>query len=205
MESPRPSNSNATVVAHVQVQDEGHASGDDYPLLLRNVPNEVLSYIFILCSCRGSVIIPYNQASVPCQILLSQVCSKWRQVALSTSTLWSNIEMFDDNISIKDYERYLSLYRAWINRAGTHPLTVTIDLSSHYYFDEQELFQDFVLPFQFKRLNISVMYETLPQLSDFPTLNVEEFGISLDAVHRIENFAVPPFMNRTRSICLRGR
>jgi hypothetical protein len=201
MESPQPSNS---IVTHVQVQDEGHASGDDYPSLLRNIPNEVLSDIFSLCSCSRSVPLPYDQDDVPYQIIVSQVCSKWRQVALSTSALWSNIEMFQEDI-IKDYKRYLSLYRAWIDRAGTHPLTVTIDLSGNYDFEEQALFQDFVLPFQFKRLNISLFYEDLPQLSDFPTLNVEEFGISLHAVYRIENFAVPPFMNRTRSICLRGR
>ena len=203
MGSPQPSNSNATVVAHVQVQDEGRASGDDDPSLLRNVPNEVLSYIFILYSSSGSVPLPYSQTNVPCQILLSQVCAKWHQVALSTSALWSNIGLFDAKI-IRDYERCLSLYRTWIDRAGTHPLTVTIDLSN-YDFNHQGLFQDFVLPFQFKRLNIRAMYKDLPRLSDIPISNVEEFGIFLDAVHRIENFAMLPFMNRTRSIRLRGR
>ena len=182
MESPQPSSSNASAVAHVQV-DEGHASGGDDPSLLRNVPNEVLSYIFVLCSCSDSVMLPYLQFSLPCQVILSQVCSKWRQVALSTGELWSNIIIVFNEYVIKGYERYLCIYRAWIDRACAQPLTLTIDLSDGSS-NEQVVFQDFVLPFEFKKLDIIMWYENLPPLSNLPTLKVEEFAISLHA-HQI--------------------
>jgi hypothetical protein len=42
---------NDAKVTHNQVNEGHSASGVGYPLLLRNVPNEVLSYIFVLCSC----------------------------------------------------------------------------------------------------------------------------------------------------------
>ena len=199
MESPQPF-SDAKVTRN-QVK-EGHASDVGYPSLLRNVPNEVLSHIFVLFSC-DSVLLSYTQADdVPRQVVISQVCSKWRQVALSIGGLWSNIRTFDEDI-IEHYVHYLSLYQAWIGRAGAHPLTITIDLASNR-LDEEVIFQDFVLPFQIKRLDITVMCENLVRLSKFPTLNVEEFAISLVAVGstEIENFAAPPFMNRTRSISL---
>lgn len=164
--------------------------------------NEVLSYTFVLCSCNDSVLLPYDQDNVPCQIILSQVCSKWRQVALSTGALWSNVRICGED-DTQDYEHGLFLYRAWIDRAGAHLLTVTIDFSDDR-LDLQGVFQDFVLPFQFKKLSIIARYRNLPRLSSLPTLDVEEFAISLLAVHRIENFAAPPFMNKQRSICLRG-
>ena len=183
MESPQPSS-------------DGHTSGVGYPSLLRNVPYEVLSHIFVLCSCSGPVLLPYQQANVPFQVILSQVCSKWRQVALSTGALWGNILIFID--IVEDAHR-LFLYRTWIDRAGAHPLNITIYLGDG---GAEGAFQDFVLPFQIKMLDITLMYEKLPQLSDLPILNVEEFAISFYVIRKMENFAAPPFMNRTRSICL---
>lgn len=198
MQSPQPLSD--AKVTHTQIND-GHAKGVGYPPLLKNVPNEVLSYIFVLCS-YDSVRLPYKQANIPCQIVLSRVCSKWRQVALSTGALWSNIGIFGYNIHIiKDYERHLCLYRAWIDRAGAHPLTMTIEL--RFGGGELQVFQDFVLPFNIRMLDIAAMYEDLPRLSNLPTSNVEEFAITLFAVMKIEKFVAPPFMNKIRSICLR--
>ena len=63
---------NDAKVTHNQVNEpEGHASGIGYPPLLRSVPNKVLSHIFVLCSCSNSVLLPYAQTNVPCQIILS--------------------------------------------------------------------------------------------------------------------------------------
>jgi hypothetical protein len=173
------------------------------PSPLRNVPNEVLNHIFVLCSCSQSVGLPYDQGNVPCQVILSHVCSRWRRVTLSTGALWSKVMIPKSGRDFNEhYTHCLFLYRMWIGRAGAHPLTVNLNLCDHC-LNVRNIFQDFVLPFQIKMLNIRLNYSDFPVLSYFPTFNVEEFAISLtQIVQRIENFVRPPFMDRTREICL---
>ena len=138
-----------TKVTHNQV-NEGHANDVGYPSLLRNVPYEVLSYIFALCSCSGPVLLPYKQADVPRQVILSQVCSKWRQVALSTGALWSHIRI-STIYAFEHYAYQLFLYRTWIDRAGAHPLNISLNLTNSH--DEEGVFKDFVLPSQWHTKN----------------------------------------------------
>ena len=197
MESSQSSTS--VTVAHV---DESNPGRVDCPSLLRNVPYEVLSYIFVLCSCNHSVELPYDKTNIPCQVILSQVCSQWCQVALSTGALWNNVVISDRGID-GDYAHSLSLYKTWIDRADAHSLTVTLELSV-CSLNVQTVFQDFVIPFQIKMLNITLKYEDFHKLSKFATLNVEEFAISLTKVRRRKHFATPRFINKARRICLRG-
>ncbi len=72
------------------IDKSGH--GVDDPSPLTNLPNELLSRIFVLCS-DSSLNLFYRRFDVPHQRTISQVCSRWRQVALSTRVLWSNVQV----------------------------------------------------------------------------------------------------------------
>jgi hypothetical protein len=129
---------------------------------LSTVPNELLSHIFVLlCSCSDPIGVPY-------QVTISQVCSRWRQIALNTGTLWSNVGISHRVAS--DHSRCLSTYRIWVSRAGSLPLTVAL---TYYNLD---LLLDFVVPFRLRTLDISLWYSDLSALSDLPNSISREQG-----------------------------
>ncbi|KAJ3572784.1 hypothetical protein NP233_g2850 [Leucocoprinus birnbaumii] len=66
----------------------------------RRLPAELLILIFICCT-EGNSIIPWN---------VSQVCRKWRSMALSTPQLWRRVHVrydWKDESAEKQYVRYL--------------------------------------------------------------------------------------------------
>ena len=157
----------------------------------RSLPNELLSRIFVLCS-EFNIRVFYRRYRIPHQITISQVCSRWRQVALGTGALWSSIEVtrFDT-----EYTRRLSLYQMLIGRAGDYPLTVSLYAYSSR-LDIYKVFLDFVVPFRIKKLDITMYHK----LSDLPSLlNVEEFAISN---LKDEDLNSSAFMDKTRHISI---
>ena len=175
-------------VAHVNQSDP---AGADDPSPLRNVPNEVLSRIFVLrCDrpIRIELLANHNRTTIqsPCccqVVLLLQVCWKWRELALSIGALWSNVEISFRDID-RNYAQYLSQYRTRIDRAGARPLTVAIRQDNKISVDAvRSVFHDLVLPFQIRLLQ----YNCFSQLSDLPTLNVEELVISLISIRGNED------------------
>lgn len=185
MESLQPPNT--ATLAHI---DETNSI--DYPSPIRNVPSEVLSHIFLLSGCDYPVPLPYRRWEVPRQITISHVCSRWRQVALNTGALWSSVRIQSM------YARCLFLYRTWVGRACDYPLTVTLILndtvSNPYPF-----FLDFVVPFRIKVLHM-ILGDAV--LLDLPPLDVEEFAIEVANFRMEGDLKTPPFMERTRRICI---
>ena len=68
------------------VENVAKSDGVSYLSPVENVPNKMLSHIFALCSCGRPIQFPYPH-EVPYQVTISQVCSRWRQLALNTGTL----------------------------------------------------------------------------------------------------------------------
>ena len=160
---------------------------------VRTVPNELLRNIFVLCSC-GQIQLPYRRHEVPHQVTISQVCSKWRQIALNAGTLWNYVRLSEPSAS--NYSHCLSIYRIWVGRAGSLPLTMALD----YY--NLNLLLDFVVPFRLRTLYISLLYRDFSALSNLPNLDVEEFAISfIDRYDGHSDLTLPPFTDRTRHIC----
>ena len=161
---------------------------------ISTVPNEVLSHIFVLCSCDHPLQFPYRRHNVPYQVTISQVCSRWRQVSLCTGTLWNNLR-----IPYRyEYSHYLSLHQLWVSRAGSLPLTVEVDYRSG--FKLYEVLLEFVVPFRLRTLHISLLYGDLPALSNLPNLAVEELAICWVGLGSVE-LEIPFFMNKTRRVC----
>jgi len=156
------------------------------------VPGEVLSHIFVLGSNRP-VRLFYRRN--PPQVTISQVCSRWRQIALTTGSLWSSVSIpwFDFQ-----YARLLSVYQIWVGRAGKYPLTIRLS----YYNECPDIYniiRDFVVPFRIKMLRVVLSYNALLNL---PPLDVEEFDITVPKLGRKRDFKVPPFMDRIRHLHL---
>ena len=163
----------------------------EYPSSLRNVPSEVLSHIFVLCS--NPIILPYRE--IPPQVTVSQVCSRWRQVALTTSVLWSSVSITWPG---SEYACVLSLYKIWVGRARKHPLTIQLSCRGECG-DIHKVIRDFVVPFRIKMLDIVLPYDAW---LNFPPLDVEDFAITVNMSQGNGDLKTLPFMDRIRRISL---
>ncbi|KAJ7705294.1 hypothetical protein B0H17DRAFT_1192999 [Mycena rosella] len=89
-----------------------------YPVL--TLPSEITSEIFIHClfDTRARP----NFAEAP--LLLCNICSHWRTIAILTPALWSSIELgfkfslFGSNL--------IDLLGIWLSRTGSHPLSLSL-------------------------------------------------------------------------------
>lgn len=92
---------------------------------VRYVPSEVLSEIFIWCLPRVDPNDEFDENiflddGVP--LLLAEICSRWRAIALSTPQLWTTISVhFPSNVG-----RVLEAVQMWLKRSGSLPLAVNI-------------------------------------------------------------------------------
>ncbi|KAJ7081815.1 hypothetical protein B0H15DRAFT_446523 [Mycena belliarum] len=80
---------------------------------LRRLPTEILSEIFMHCSDEEDGFKPRKYAAV---------CSRWRDVALSTPRLWCNVCLQDEKTAPRSLFSLLSLQ---LQRSGQGPLSVT--------------------------------------------------------------------------------
>ncbi len=175
---------------------KGSGSIDDP---FRNLLNELLSRIFVLCD-ESPLRVLNSELEVPHQYSISQVCSMWRQVALSTGALWSNIHVEKYDAEHPYYAHSLRLYRMWVGRAGNYPLTISIYFYSPHT-DFYKVFLDFVVPIRIRKLDIKLPYQ---KLMDLPSLSVEEFAIAgINILHWTdEDLKASPFKDKTRHICI---
>ncbi|KAJ7757087.1 hypothetical protein B0H16DRAFT_1885795 [Mycena metata] len=89
-----------------------------YPVL--TLPPEITAEFFLWCLPAFSGGTEWNQvrAMDEAPMLLSHVCSAWRDIAFSTPALWANIKLEVLRPHSPD------LFRAWIARTGDCPLSV---------------------------------------------------------------------------------
>ncbi|KAK7033297.1 hypothetical protein R3P38DRAFT_790814 [Favolaschia claudopus] len=99
---------------------------------IRRIPPEVLGEIFIHCLARQSME-PFVQASGDqFPLLLTQISSNWRNVALATPALWTSLAI---NITTASCIPNLDLIKTWIARSGSCPLSFYIEetIQKDYY------------------------------------------------------------------------
>ncbi|KAJ7189150.1 hypothetical protein C8R46DRAFT_1244697 [Mycena filopes] len=103
---------------------------------VRRLPTELLAQIFDLCAPSTASLV--TSADDPADELervarkylldLSQVCSRWHEVAMNTPRLWSTVALDTcrwDACSAST-ETLLSLVGLGLNRSGEHPLTLSL-------------------------------------------------------------------------------
>lgn len=101
---------------------------------IRRIPPEIVAQIFIRCLRTDDD--EYKDDLPPFPnvgpLVLTRICSGWKQVALNLPQLWSKLSINFDYIPLMfrprpaqtSYPRLADLARFWISRASTVPLTV---------------------------------------------------------------------------------
>jgi hypothetical protein len=87
---------------------------------VRRLPPEVLGEVFLHCLPDKDFVTP---APLEPPLLLANVCTMWRLIALSTAGLWSSIAV---NVTGVDVRPHKGLIELWVKRSGSHPLSFQI-------------------------------------------------------------------------------
>ncbi|KAJ7127705.1 hypothetical protein C8R44DRAFT_910890 [Mycena epipterygia] len=95
-----------------------HLDAYIYPVL--TFPNEIISEIFLesLDSSKRSL----SDPSSP--LFLGHICRKWREIALSTPSLWTDIGLYLGNVAA--HESQLRLLETWLRRSRECPLSISL-------------------------------------------------------------------------------
>ena len=87
---------------------------------VRRLAPELLGEIFRFCLPQDY----HEEGAYKAVMLPSHVCKYWRDVALSTPTLWTNIVL---RITNKTFESQAALVTTWFSRTGSLSLSFTLD------------------------------------------------------------------------------
>jgi hypothetical protein len=92
---------------------------------VRKVPDELLAEIFTYCLPWFSEKKAKNNAFLrrEAPLLLAQICSRWRTVAISTQELWSFIRIEYGKFTL---HRDMANMALWLERSGTYPLSLVL-------------------------------------------------------------------------------
>ncbi|KAF7341228.1 F-box domain-containing protein [Mycena venus] len=104
----------------------------------RRLPQDIIRAIFIACmpTTRNAVISPEDPP-----LLLCQICSAWRQLALSTPQLWASLHIVVP--STPKNHRLTQTVASWLSRSGILPLSISLVISTSYsMFGATDIDQD---------------------------------------------------------------
>ena len=172
-------------------------------LSINKIPVELLCEIFLKfldddreypdCTPVVGPLVSFRTRADP--TILGQVCSWWRNVALSTPALWAKIVILEPRTS--------GFYRTqlWLRRAGTHPLDLSIrDMRRNGSFDAKPLRETlslFISRLEFwRRIDFSLPIVTLDLLASIKIksnahLNLQSASIRISLSSRIERSRSP--------------
>ncbi|KAF8888081.1 hypothetical protein BD779DRAFT_1440283, partial [Infundibulicybe gibba] len=102
---------------------------------LRKVPPEILSEIFSACMALRPTPSTIGKRHDSCQVrdfpwIFGQVCGRWRDIALASPNLWTNVDIYlgSGSHSLSDttlpIEYFVRLVEMWLQRSGNLPLSI---------------------------------------------------------------------------------
>ena len=91
---------------------------------INKLPPEILGEIFLRC-LRPRVWQPYSPEVKEAPMLLCQVCSYWRELALSIPMLWSSVCA---SMGERNRPGHVALMRQWLKRSCVQPLFLYLDI-----------------------------------------------------------------------------
>lgn len=95
----------------------------EHDQLIRRFPVEIISHIFVsLAELPSSSLRRY-----PAQRLLSEVCTRWRQIALATPQLWTDVF-----INCSKHASQVDLISRWLSRSCSLSLNLTLKRGDKY-------------------------------------------------------------------------
>ncbi|KAM6489622.1 hypothetical protein JOM56_014944 [Amanita muscaria] len=184
----------------------------------RMLPRETIGYIFSILRAE-KIYIPHKRHKViPPQIIVSHVCSKWREIALATPALWNDVEITQPGCN----EWVQVAVELLFNRAGTRWrrwVNLALDMAHMGEISSNkmgEIFYDIVLPLHVKKLHLTIplsALENLSQRSDDIIGNIDEIALSLTFDSKLVPFAsnsnqvsiTPQFLSKIRSVTVLER
>ncbi|KAK7451289.1 hypothetical protein VKT23_012629 [Stygiomarasmius scandens] len=148
---------------------------------IQRLPPELLEHIFYVY-CGISLPIGFHtirstdwKPSQPSEsnfraLDLTQVCSRWRVIALSNPTLWSRIELRRqlESVTDKTIASFLSIAKLYLGRSGQLPLDLVVEFTDTFFQQNEHL-------------EISI------ELDDICRRFLPIYGLFFDQAHRWRN------------------
>ncbi|KAF9072854.1 hypothetical protein BDP27DRAFT_1319519 [Rhodocollybia butyracea] len=146
---------------------------------IRRCPTEILQQIFV-ATIDAFPVLSYGQGPP----LLGRVCSRWRAISWATSELWSAVHVTIPEAlhTFQDYDRKCERLRAslsaWLTRAGTLPLYISMFSKNEntYREDVQQVTQMLrvLVPYskQWRYLSLQIPASSLNVLAELQGVDV---------------------------------
>ncbi|KAH8117195.1 hypothetical protein DFH11DRAFT_988472 [Phellopilus nigrolimitatus] len=92
------------------------------------LPNEIMAELFIFCldSDHLGCMTP-SPTTAP--LVLTQVCRKWRNIALASPRLWTGISLNDEDLKGSlplNSKQLLPLLDSWVAQSGSRPISIRL-------------------------------------------------------------------------------
>ncbi|KAG1747974.1 uncharacterized protein EDB91DRAFT_52462 [Suillus paluster] len=104
---------------------------------LWRLPTEVLSQVFDQCIPNVDCLYP-SRLEAP--MLLTEICRRWREVAVGLPSLWCRLCVVDDG----DWQRAAVFYESWLKRSRGCPLSLAFDCFANNLTGLRNLFQPYL-------------------------------------------------------------
>ncbi|KAJ7503012.1 hypothetical protein B0H11DRAFT_1854229 [Mycena galericulata] len=139
----------------------------------RQVPVEVLELIFAMC-LDGEYVRP---APLKAPLLLCQICSSWRRVALVMPPLWTSLSLHLD----RRPGAWKTFLETWMGRSGNGPISLSLTgkrTSTYQYFNDHILKYFLKDSNRWRRLRLDVPATSLTKLlnTSMPLLETLEIA-----------------------------
>ncbi|KIL59363.1 hypothetical protein M378DRAFT_169435 [Amanita muscaria Koide BX008] len=154
-----------------------------------DLPLEIVQYVFCL-GCRSVKFTipqePDNSRLGTTQVTLSLVCSKWREIALNTGTLWGDVMVHYDasREPAQGPTASFQFVHNWLNRAGMTPISLVIFVYEALESQIAAISQTLLSSFNVTNLDLDSFYSFFL----IPTNNssrLERLYLSLDRAKRM--------------------
>jgi hypothetical protein len=95
----------------------------------KKMPTEILALIFVYCldSASGTVLAA-GAPKLPQSLIITQVCTQWRQVALHEPHLWNKLRIRSYGSRYTPYQTMAERARYFLSLSGSLPITLLDDI-----------------------------------------------------------------------------
>lgn len=114
---------------------------------IQDLPDEILTMIFEAAYrhdfpyCRRYQKFTYYAPPAHSPLVLTNVCRRWREVAISQSSLWSCIHVFTHNRD-KSYNKQLELLKVFLERSGRQKLSIMLSCQHNAHSEDWKDFKE---------------------------------------------------------------
>ncbi|KAK2461321.1 hypothetical protein APHAL10511_006848 [Amanita phalloides] len=162
------------------------------------LPEDIVRCIFACVAQDRAICFPYYRDDIPPQVVLSHVCSVWRQIALDIGSLWSHI-----TITISPQNNLRAFCELWLPRITGGSITVDASgISTHLASPLfREVLWDPLAHYQFKDVELVMNNFQVFGLIFMPndiSLQVERLGLAKKMCHHLKRkpLHLPQFIYR---------